>query len=75
MTHACSVAHSMGLHSFKVGLEELISSDVLHLGQSICGKEKLFLLDPMIGHLQAGGGGNFNRRVTGVCHLTSEIAP
>ena len=21
------------------------------------------------------GGGNFNRRVTGVCHLTSEIAP
>ena len=22
-----------------------------------------------------GGGGNFNRRVTGVCHLTSEIAP
>ena len=22
-----------------------------------------------------GGGGNFNRRVTGVCHFTSEIAP
>ena len=22
-----------------------------------------------------GGGGNFNRRVTGVSHLTSEIAP
>ena len=31
-------------------------------------------------HLNSGielspGGGNFNRRVTGLCHLTSEIAP
>ena len=25
--------------------------------------------------LSPGGGGNFNRRVTGVCHLMSEIAP
>ena len=33
-----------------------------------------YLCDNAYGIL-LGGGGNFNRQVTGVCHLTSEIAP
>ena len=51
------------LHSASVSLIAQINGDGLGVTR------QFFRIQPR------GGGGNFNRQVTGVCYLTSEIAP
>ena len=59
-TFALQRKHMSFITNIAVTVHTIVYKTILRLGSSE--------LDP-------GGGGNFNRGVTGVCHLMPEIAP